>query len=436
MTAEIVIMNREAVAIAADSAVSLLTGMMDRPQKIFTSANKIFGFPPSHSVCIMIYNNAGFMGIPWETVISMYRKKLGPVPFGTIPEYTDHFLGFLTRDGELVTGDVEENFFLSNVYNYFLFIRSLVQSKAAEILQIQKAISEDDVRMIAETIVNDIHAGLSAAPFSESMDESHAKEIAEQFDEKISRAMSEVFENLPVSDRTVLQLREIPVLFFVKAARPLDPLSQNFSGVVLAGFGEKDIFPSLIAFSIEGRIGNVLKYAETERSRISLDNAANIIPFAQREMVDIFLSGMDLQFERALISSLSATFHELPNAIIDSIDSLSDDEKAAIKTRLSPTGDALVKQLSDQLEHFRAFNYVPIINVVSSLPKSELAAMAESMVNLTSLKRKVSMQAETVGGPVDVAVISKSDGFIWIKRKQYYKPDLNTAERFPAAGGE
>ncbi len=35
------------------------------------------------------------------------------------------------------------------------------------------------------------------------------------------------------------------------------------------------------------------------------------------------------------------------------------------------------------------------------------------------------MDAETVGGPIDVAVISKGDGFIWIKRKHYFSPELN-----------
>jgi hypothetical protein len=59
------------------------------------------------------------------------------------------------------------------------------------------------------------------------------------------------------------------------------------------------------------------------------------------------------------------------------------------------------------------------------LPKDELAAMAESLVNLTSFKRKVTMESETVGGPIDVAVISKGDGFIWIKRKHYFKAELN-----------
>jgi hypothetical protein len=47
------------------------------------------------------------------------------------------------------------------------------------------------------------------------------------------------------------------------------------------------------------------------------------------------------------------------------------------------------------------------------------------MVSLTALKRHVSTDSETVGGPVDVALITKGDGFIWIKRKTNYDPALN-----------
>ncbi len=51
--------------------------------------------------------------------------------------------------------------------------------------------------------------------------------------------------------------------------------------------------------------------------------------------------------------------------------------------------------------------------------------MAETLVNLASFRQKVSMSVETVGGPVDVAVISKGDGFVWIKRKNYFELDQN-----------
>jgi hypothetical protein len=63
--------------------------------------------------------------------------------------------------------------------------------------------------------------------------------------------------------------------------------------------------------------------------------------------------------------------------------------------------------------------------MVSFMPKQELASFAESLVNITSIKRRVTAELETVGGPVDVAVISKSDGFVWVKPKHYFDPSLN-----------
>ena len=66
-----------------------------------------------------------------------------------------------------------------------------------------------------------------------------------------------------------------------------------------------------------------------------------------------------------------------------------------------------------------------IVETTKSLPKDELAAMAETLVNLTSFKKRVSGEEETVGGPIDVAVISKGDGFVWIKRKHYFDSKYN-----------
>ena len=51
--------------------------------------------------------------------------------------------------------------------------------------------------------------------------------------------------------------------------------------------------------------------------------------------------------------------------------------------------------------------------------------MAESLVNLTKFRRRVTPERETVGGPIDVAVITKGDGFVWIRRKHYFDPALN-----------
>lgn len=105
---------------------------------------------------------------------------------------------------------------------------------------------------------------------------------------------------------------------------------------------------------------------------------------------------------------------------------LDTDEKDNLKEHLKAISNEMLNAYIENLENYRRQNYInPVLNIVDMLPKDELAAMAESLINLTSFKRRVSMDAETVGGPIDVAVISKGDGFIWIKRKHYFSPELN-----------
>jgi hypothetical protein len=71
------------------------------------------------------------------------------------------------------------------------------------------------------------------------------------------------------------------------------------------------------------------------------------------------------------------------------------------------------------------------------MAKPDLANFAEALVNITSVKRRASLDTESVGGPIDVAVISRDDGFIWVKRKHYFDPSLNPrffARKYGAVG--
>lgn len=68
---------------------------------------------------------------------------------------------------------------------------------------------------------------------------------------------------------------------------------------------------------------------------------------------------------------------------------------------------------------------MPLRRVIGLLPIGELADLAEILVSIELLKERVTSITESVGGPIDVAVISKSDGVIWIKRKHYFEQKMN-----------
>lgn len=63
-----------------------------------------------------------------------------------------------------------------------------------------------------------------------------------------------------------------------------------------------------------------------------------------------------------------------------------------------------------------------------AMPIQDAIELAEFMVDLTIKHSRFTPGAATVGGPIEIAVITKYEGFKWIKRKYYYSRDLNPKE--------
>ncbi|OZA04881.1 MAG: hypothetical protein B7X95_08630 [Methylophilaceae bacterium 17-44-8] len=70
-------------------------------------------------------------------------------------------------------------------------------------------------------------------------------------------------------------------------------------------------------------------------------------------------------------------------------------------------------------------NFHPLRKVLNSLSVSEMGHLAESLLILEELRERVTSPSESVGGPIDVAIITKTEGLIWLKRKHFFDPELN-----------
>jgi hypothetical protein len=136
--------------------------------------------------------------------------------------------------------------------------------------------------------------------------------------------------------------------------------------------------------------------------------------------------GIDPDYGRYLENAASGILASAIGQIVDKYVRVRKDRKKQILNDISELAVSELQDFFRNAEEYRRNNFVdPIIRMASLLPKQELAHLAESLVNLTSLKRRVSLDDESVGGPIDVAVISKGDGLIWIKRKHYFDQVLN-----------
>lgn len=414
MTAEIALLNRSAIALAADSAVTI-------GNKVYNSSNKLFMLSKYHPIGIMIYSKADFMDYPWEVLIKLFRKKLSNLKFSTLEEYTTYFLSSL-ESNEIFTDEVQRKFFEKTIFNYYYKIVGRINNTVKAAFEQDKTIKESEVVRVIDYILKSEKDKLDSAKIFIGYSDEDISNISLNYKDNMLRLISIVLQKLPLDDDHKHLLVDIASNLIYKL-----PQLIGHTGVVIAGFGDEEIFPSLFAFEIFGIFNNKLLYRKSNHANIGLDNRATIVPFAQSEMVASFMEGCDPDYDKTIHTFLEKIFTDLPSIISNAIYKKGSIKKDALKTQLEGEFNKIFNNFNKNIDDFQYKTYIePIIDGVASLPLDELASMAESLVNLTSFKRRVSLnQSDTVGGPIDVAVISKGDGFIWVKRKHYFKQDLN-----------
>lgn len=408
MTAEIGILNTTGVALAADSAVTIGSS------KVFNSADKLFSLSKHHPVGIMIYGNASFMGVPWETIIKIYRKKLGKTTYETLQEYSDDFFNFLKTEPRFYDKDYERVLVHRKFYQFIDELLDTINITIPEIWKVDPS-EQQIIQMIYGEVVY-FSERFKMAQTVPGFDESYLS----QFDENFRKDIDEI-----VHSRINLEIDEEILSLFTTIAAYLvmKNIYMGETGVVISGYGDIEIFPVLKSYSVEGIFNGVLKYKGEHDVKIdAVKTRATVVPFAQQEMVHSFMTGIDPDLKKEVVALIEKITLVYPSAINEHVFPLEPQQTDVLRQ----FGKAILKQFTDSIDGMISQQYSgPVIDTVASFPKEELAAMAEALVNLTSIKRKMSFQTETVGGPIDVAVISKGDGFIWIKRKHYFKPELN-----------
>lgn len=420
MTAEVVVMNTQAVAMAADSAATASNS------KIFNSANKLFALSKHHPIGVLIYNNSAFMGIPWETLVKLFRQELGTASFPSVQDYADRFFEFLIQHPWF--DEARQNYHVTGVLTGFVVNKVLknILARIGEIVSGSGSISDAKVAQIVHETIRDVHDEWESIPALPGITDLRTTldEFKIRHEKQIDESIGAIFGGLVQADEDRELLRTLAAFLFLK-----DKFSDDCSGIVIAGFGDIDPFPSVVSFNVEGLVDGIFKHRCEKTTAISLpDNPAAILPFAQRDVVDTFLDGIDPRLANRLKESVQTAFNDVLDGVLNGLGTLTgpEEQKTELANRLREQANEAVERCVQAVDGFKYESYqVPVSQVVTHLPKDELARMAETLVNITLFRRHVTPSAETVGGAIDVAVITKGDGFVWIERKHYFRPELN-----------
>jgi hypothetical protein len=407
MTAELAVLNRTAVALAADSASTSLqsTGL----PKIFNTADKLFHLNGVDPIGVMVYGNSQFMGVPWETIIKKYRSAPHQA-HASLADAANNFLTFLT------SADLFSDAHLARWLEQHIteLSRDIFNHITGEAAKRGGGVTRDQVLTEVVGIVN-------ALPLMPGLTDQDVANFIAQWDQQMNTAITAAFTAAPLQNLD--DVKRIIARVNLTVPREQDG---GVSGIVVAGFGERELFPVLWNCLVRSVMaGRMLQRTQPEVQPLEMPMTAMIRAFAQREMVHSFLWGIDPMLD----VTVEGTFANLLQRFADHLagltgfvgQQLTDFQAAATAT----IGSIRQNFRSEINQYCRDKHVDPVLAAIGLLPKDQLAVMAETLVSLTSFKRKMSRDAETVGGDVDVAVISKGDGFVWVKRKHYFPPELN-----------
>jgi hypothetical protein len=417
MTCEIAIMNLNAVALAADSSMTVTRWVNgQREQRYFKGSNKIFQLSSHHPVGLMVFDTASLQSVPWELIAKEFRSHLKTTSYPTLKAQAEALFDFIRGHPGLFPPERRKELFIDEAENTGL---ALLYAMAKRLKFEQPPANDDEKKKVIDDYldaeINTAQGEPLPATFLAGADDKaladHQAELKAKFDALALWAQNKY------KDRTIdpdkLCKLSVKMLF-----RRYDKLLSS-TGIVIAGFGSADLYPGYQEFSVFGFVLDHFLFAEQGSEFASVGFPSVIKAFATTDMVDTFLLG----FSRDVYNQVMLQYHT-------SIKALSEEIKQDLGGNAIPNLDQRIKdsRVAYQSAWTKAVadaHYKPLREVVASLPIDEMASLAETLVMLQSLKEKVTSPTESVGGPIDVAVITKHEGLIWINRKHYFDPEKN-----------
>jgi len=402
MTAEVAVLNKSAIAVAADSAVTR------GRNKVHVSANKIFQIHKTQPIGALIYNYAEIHGFPWELVIKTFREQFSDTTFKTISECKARFVEFLSHPSLLTEQTMEQDVTL-------LALDRLNRFLPNERLPNRRYNSEFAALLKRRSSIPSSSAAYSFAKFR--------------------RKYGDLCNTICDPAITPQRLSSKNRAAFVEAVYNFIASSEQSSyrtGFAIFGYGTQELLPTLEHAVVDGAPLGQLRIVDHEGSKISntFIGDAEIYAFAQSDAASLFMEGISPGTKQFFYNSIQRSIDAFSGIIFEDISPMlrDPDEAHVAKSLISKHVKDYAAAYREQIDKYIAKNSVsPVLASLDGLGKEDMAKLAEAIVELASMKLRVSTDAETVGGPIDVAVVSKIDGFVWIKRKHYFDFDLNRA---------
>ena len=180
--------------------------------------------------------------------------------------------------------------------------------------------------------------------------------------------------------------------------------------LVFAGYGEDEAYPSIYQYEVTGINKSKLQWQLSGSANISSEQESNIFTSGQSDIID----AIELGIQNERIGVIRKRFQTLIEDLLTQnlLDSLIG--KIDYPTIRQEVADLIRESGKEHLhQHLEA---------IKQFDLQKMACLAENLIKATELHRKITFRQEGVGGLIDLAVITREDGFQWLNRKSWYEP--------------
>jgi hypothetical protein len=414
MTSEIAVMNQRAVALAADSAVTLIDG---GTVVVRNDQRKLYNLVGSQPVGVMFFGVADMMGHPWEHLIEHYQKVVKPGALPHIRDYARSYVGMLDNLEEFFPKNRQRDEYkrlLASVFRYIFHLAQYIRESGGP-----ERASISDATILEEAIEKvwrdyqtreDGSARGDLACFPAGFAETVRRDYAADADEVIAYG----FQPFGLSKPTIAHLKEIAVFAVVK-----DLFLEDVTGLVFAGFGAEERYPVVTTWFVSAIVGGIVKRAEASFDAIDGDTRSKIRVFADSEVTNAFIRGIDFNLERRVYGALNMLMRGLVDQVIGAFPNADPTVKESIRRQFqSDTIPQYFDVFRGIIGDYQQHAYInPVLRVLEIASRTELAETARELVSLNVFKKRIMAQKQTVGGAIDVAIISREGGFQWHSRQ-------------------
>ncbi len=302
MTAIVGILNKNGVAIAADSASTT-------KNKIINSGNKMLRLSDVIPAAVMVVNNSTLATMPWEVIIRWYRKENGKTKFSSLHSCINDFIAFV------------------------------------------------DKRVLNIDGIPDEYC---------------------EFDEDVTTFL------------------------------------------VFAGYGENETMPHIYEHYIYGIDHRKLMHKPNKGFELtSEDKVVTIYAQGQPEIIKSYIHGViDSHVDKLIDGHIKILKESIQRLAFEY---LPEEDAILLDANAMPT-NGLRKKLALVIDKCKEESEKEWLDSIKDYNLQKMASLAENFIKATELRKKIMNEAEEVGGLIDLAVISKNDGFQWLNRKSWYDP--------------